>query len=79
LTSECVCATQRLHDTTGVFLDIIDKPSISDPKEIDIAEPLASDSTLVVMAMKSIDWTTPYIIYLDHQVLPQDEMEARKI
>jgi hypothetical protein len=31
------------------------------------------------MAMNSIDWTTPYIIYLDHQVLPQDEMEARKI
>jgi hypothetical protein len=31
------------------------------------------------MATDSNDWTTPYISYLDHQVLPQYEMEARMI
>jgi hypothetical protein len=31
------------------------------------------------MDMDSIDWTMPYIAYLDHQVLPQDKMEARMI
>jgi hypothetical protein len=31
------------------------------------------------MATDSIDWTAPYIAYLDHQVLPQDEMEAHMI
>jgi hypothetical protein len=28
------------------------------------------------MATDSTDWTVPYIAYLDHQVLPQDETEA---
>jgi hypothetical protein len=31
------------------------------------------------MATDSINWTVPYIAYLDHQVLPQDEKEARMI
>jgi hypothetical protein len=31
------------------------------------------------MATDTIDWTMPYITYLDHQVLPHDEMEARMI
>jgi hypothetical protein len=36
---------------TGVFLDVIDKRPVFVPKEIDIAEPLALDSTLVAMVM----------------------------
>jgi hypothetical protein len=28
------------------------------------------------MDMDSIYWTMPYIAYLNHQLLPQDEMEA---
>jgi hypothetical protein len=63
----------------SVFIDIIDKPSVSAPREIDITEPLAPDSTLVAMATDSNDWTTPYITYLDHQVLPQVETEVRMI
>jgi hypothetical protein len=63
----------------GVVLNVIDKPSVSIPKEIDIAEPLALDFTLVAMATYSTNWTAPYIAYLDHKVLPQDETEARMI
>jgi ribonuclease HI len=63
----------------GVFLDIIHKPLVSPPKKIDIAVPLAPNSTLVAMAVDTSDWTAPYIAYLAHQVLPQDEMEARMI
>jgi ribonuclease HI len=68
--------SSRKPPPPGIFLHIIDKPSVSIPKEIDIAEPLALDSTLVAMATDSINWTAPYITYLDHQVLPQDETEA---
>nr|XP_051201853.1 uncharacterized protein LOC127315400 [Lolium perenne] len=54
-------------------------PSVRAPRELDIAEPPAPDSTLVALAADSIDWTEPYISYLERQILPMDEAKARAI
>ncbi|KAK1643015.1 hypothetical protein QYE76_060820 [Lolium multiflorum] len=59
-------------------LDIVDHPSVCAPRELDIAEP-PPDSTLVALAADSIDWTEPYISYLERQTLPMDEAKARAI
>ena len=63
----------------GVFFDVIDKPSVSPPKEIDIAVPPAPDPQLVAVVGETHDWTAPYIAYLEHGTLPKDETEARMI
>ncbi|XP_071674456.1 uncharacterized protein [Lolium perenne] len=54
-------------------------PSVRAPRELDIAEPPAPDSTLVALASDSDDWMEPYLSYLERQVLPMDETEARAI
>ncbi|KAM0879176.1 hypothetical protein ACQ4PT_034415 [Festuca glaucescens] len=63
----------------GVFLDILTRPSVRPPSEIDIAEPPAPDSVLVAVATGAGDWMEPYMNYLERQVLPRDEAEARMI
>ena len=49
---------------TGAFLDIIDKPSVTMPKEIDLVILLAPGSDLVTILGEYVDWTYPYIAYL---------------
>ncbi|XP_071683480.1 uncharacterized protein [Lolium perenne] len=71
--------SKRLQPPPGVFLDILSHPSVRAPRELDIAEPLAPDSILVALASDSGDWTEPYLSYLERQVLPMDETEARAI
>ena len=63
----------------GVFLNILDRPSVLPPKEIDLGVPLAPESTLVAVAEPANERTAPYIAYLEHKVLPKDEEEARMI
>ncbi|XP_071681566.1 uncharacterized protein [Lolium perenne] len=62
-----------------VSLDILTHSSVRVPREIDIAEPPAPDSVLVALAFDTGDWTEPYISYLERQVLPMDETEARTL
>ena len=49
------------------------------PKEIDLAVPLAPWSDLVALLDEDVDWTYPYIAYLENKTLPTDETEARMI
>nr|XP_051190491.1 uncharacterized protein LOC127303828 [Lolium perenne] len=72
-------AYKRAVDQAGVFLDILSHPSVRAPRELDIAEPPAPDSILVALASDSDDWTEPYLSYLERQVLPMNETEARAI
>jgi transposase InsO family protein len=69
----------RQSPPPGVFFDVITKPSITPPKEIDLGIPLAPDPTLVAIIGEDDDWTHPYIAYLEHRILPKDETEARMI
>ena len=62
----------------NVFLDELHNPSVKPPAEIDIAEP-DDDSTLVAALHEQPAWTEPYMAYLSRGVLPEDEVEARKI
>ncbi|XP_071683589.1 uncharacterized protein [Lolium perenne] len=71
--------SKRLPPPPGVFLDILTHSSVRVPREIDIAEPPAPDSILVALASDTGDWTEPYISYLERQVLPMDETEARTL
>jgi transposase InsO family protein len=71
--------SKRLQPPPGVVLDILSHPSVRAPRELDIAEPPAPDSALVALAVDSIDWTEPYISYLESQALPMDETKARAI
>ncbi|XP_051206084.1 uncharacterized protein [Lolium perenne] len=71
--------SKRLQPPPGVVLDILSHPSVRAPRELDIAEPPAPDSTLVALASDSVDWTEPYLSYLERQVLPMDETKARAI
>jgi len=63
----------------GIFLDIITRPSVAPPKEIELANPLPPDSVLVSVVTATPDWTVPYFAYLENQTLPMDEVEARQI
>jgi hypothetical protein len=77
-------ALSRLRSTCqpsppGVFLDILDRPLVLPPKQIELGIPLTPDSALVTVATTTSDWTEPYIAYLKHKVLPEDETEARMI
>ncbi|KAK1614839.1 hypothetical protein QYE76_020356 [Lolium multiflorum] len=71
--------SKRQPPLPGVFLDILTHPSVRVPREADIAEPPAPDSVLVAVVSDAGDWTEPYINYLERQVLPMDETEARMI
>ena len=71
--------SSRQPPPPGVFLDILDRPSVLPPKEIDLGVPLAPESALVVVAEPADDCTTPYIAYLERKVLPKDEAEARMV
>ncbi|XP_051190507.1 uncharacterized protein [Lolium perenne] len=71
--------SKRLQPPPGVFLDILSHYSVRVPWEIDIAEPPAPDSALVALASDTSDWTEPYLSYLERQVLPMDETEARAL
>src|SRR3954467_10705404 len=64
---------------SGVFLDVISKPSILPPKEVDLGVPLDPEQALVAVAEPENDWTAPFLAYLEHGTLPIDEMEARII
>lgn len=48
-------------------------------REIDIAVPPVPDSVLVAVVSDAGDWTERYINYLERQVLPMDETEARML
>ena len=68
--------SRRENPPPDVFPDKIYNPSIKPPKQIDIAIPDAPD---VVHAMAIIvvpEWTDPYMEYLLHQKLPDNEVEA---
>jgi hypothetical protein len=69
----------REPPSTGIFLDILTRPSLRPPREIDIAEPPSPDLVLVAVASDAGDWTEPYMNYLERQTLPMDEKEARMI
>jgi hypothetical protein len=62
-----------------VFLDVLDRPSVLPLTEIELGAPLAPDSTLIVVATPTTDWTKPYVDYLEHNVLLEDEAQARMI
>ena len=49
--------SSRQRPPPGAFLDIIDKPSVIVPKEIDLAVPLAPGSDLVAILGEDVDWT----------------------
>src|SRR4051812_6174072 len=69
----------RLAPPAGVFLDTITKPSVSPPREIDIKIPRQPEAALVALIAEPIDWTAPYVAYLEGGTLPADETEARMI
>ncbi|KAK1680954.1 hypothetical protein QYE76_041802 [Lolium multiflorum] len=71
--------SKRLPPPPGVFLDILTDSSVRVPREIDIAEPPAPDSVLVGVISDAGDWTELYMSYLERQVLPMDETEARML
>nr|XP_051211257.1 uncharacterized protein LOC127328720 [Lolium perenne] len=71
--------SKRIPPPPGVFLDVLTRSSVHIPREIDIAEPPAPDSALVTLASDAGDWTEPYLSYLERQVLPTDETEARTL
>ncbi|XP_071676894.1 uncharacterized protein [Lolium perenne] len=71
--------SKRIPPPPGVFLDVLARSSVHIPREIDIAEPPAPDSALVALASDAGDWTEPYLSYLERQVLPTDETEARTL
>ncbi|XP_071678512.1 uncharacterized protein [Lolium perenne] len=71
--------SKRLQPPPGVVLDILSHHSVRAPHELDIAEPPAPDSTLVALTSDSVDWTEPYLSYLERQILPMDEAKARAI
>jgi len=60
----------------GVFLDIINKPSVFSPKEIDIGIPLQPEPDLVAMITEPSDWTTPYYAFVEHKIPPTDKTEV---
>jgi len=45
----------------GIFLDVITRPSITPPKEIELVFPAEPDSILVSVVQTIADWTEPYI------------------
>ena len=69
----------RQTPPAGVFLDIIHTPSVFPPKEIDIGIPLQPEPALVAMIVEPSDWTAPYVAFLEHKILPNNETEARMI
>nr|XP_051222157.1 uncharacterized protein LOC127340450 [Lolium perenne] len=71
--------SRRLPPPPGVFLDIITHSSVRAPREVDIAEQPTPDSVLVAVVSDAAGWTEPYMNYLERQVLPTDEAEARMI
>ncbi|XP_051222153.1 uncharacterized protein [Lolium perenne] len=71
--------SKRKPPPLGLFLDILTRPSVWPPREVDIAEPLAPDSVLVEVASNVGDWTEPYMNYLERQIFPMDEREPRMI
>ncbi|XP_071685315.1 uncharacterized protein [Lolium perenne] len=70
---------KRKPPPPGVFLDILTRSSVRPPREINIDEPPALDTVLVVVASNVGDWMEPYMSYLERQTLPMDEAEARMI
>src|SRR4051812_6178215 len=56
----CICSA-RLPPPAGLFLNIITKPSVSPPREIDIGAPLQPEAALVALIAEPEDWTTSYI------------------
>ncbi|KAM0870827.1 hypothetical protein ACQ4PT_039776 [Festuca glaucescens] len=82
--NEEVDALSRLGSTwqppaPGVFLDVLTRPSVRPPREIDITEPPAPDSVLDAVTTDAGDWSEPYMNYLERQILPMDEAEVRMI
>ncbi|XP_051229429.1 uncharacterized protein [Lolium perenne] len=71
--------SKRIPPPPGDFLDVLARSSVHIPQEIDIAKPPAPDSALVALASNVGDWTEPYLSYLERQVLPTDETEARTL
>ncbi|KAM0857690.1 hypothetical protein ACQ4PT_048314 [Festuca glaucescens] len=71
--------SKRQTPLPGVFLDIISRPSVQPPREIEIAELPPADSTLVAVVTEIGDWIDPYMNFLERQALPMDEAEARMI
>ncbi|XP_071683475.1 uncharacterized protein [Lolium perenne] len=71
--------SNRLPPPPDVFLDILTHSSVRVPLEIDIAEPPTPDSMLVSVVSDAGEWTEPYMNYLERQVLPMDETEARML
>src|SRR3954462_2754539 len=63
----------------GVFLDVISKPSILPLKEVDLGVPLDPAQALVAVVELEVDWTAPFLAYLENGTLPMDETEARMI
>jgi hypothetical protein len=71
--------SKRQPPPPGVFLDILTRPSMRPPSEIDIVDPPAPDLVLVAVASEFGDWMEPYMNYLERQILPMDEVEAQMI
>ena len=70
--------SQRKPVPPNEFLDVLHNPSVKLPTEEDLAIP-DPESQLVATLHIILDWTVPYLGYMNRGELPKDEVLARQI
>ena len=68
--------SRRKRIPPGVFLEHLRTPSV---KGADIDNPDRADSFVNMVTKVPPAWTKPFMEYLEHRTLPDDEVERRQI
>ena len=62
----------------NTFLDVLHNPSVKLPTEEELAVP-DPEAQLVAALHIILDWTVPYLVYMNQGELPDDALLARQI
>ena len=70
--------SQRKPVPPNTFLNVFHNPSVQLPIEEDLTIP-DPEAQLVAALHIILDWTVPYLVYMNRGELPPDEVLARQI
>ena len=70
--------SQRKPVPPNTFLDVLHNPSVQLPIEEDLTIP-DPEAQLVAALHIILDWTVPYLVYMNRGELPDDEILATQI